>query len=182
MYFGLSSAILAPTGISLITYAINSKNTEMLNKLSSVSEIEDLMKKAKNEKERIQILETERKMLENTIRLETKRQILLERRSLLEREGSKLLLNIDKVDKELQKLNIDIEDSAVKEQIEKLHNRINKSNNDKVIINIGNNEYEIDTSLVRAFNPLGEVGYLMVKIANEISKAIFNSFNKEKRG
>jgi hypothetical protein len=57
VWFGLASAILAPTGIAMIGYAITGGQREVLQRLSKVPEIDKLISEAKTQEERIRLLE-----------------------------------------------------------------------------------------------------------------------------
>jgi hypothetical protein len=62
--FGLSSAVLAPGGIALISYAVTTRSRKALEELTRVPEIGKLVDKAKSQEEKIRILEEERDHLE----------------------------------------------------------------------------------------------------------------------
>ena len=55
--FGLASAIVAPVGINLFSYAISSSDREIIQQLAKVPEIERLIQQAKTQEEKIQVLE-----------------------------------------------------------------------------------------------------------------------------
>jgi hypothetical protein len=178
IWFGLSSAILAPAGISLISYSFTLKDRTILKKLKSVSEVENLMKEAKSKKEKIKILEKERENLEETVRLETKRQVLLERKNLLENNAEEILSQLEKIDQEIERLNLDIESSTVNQQIQYLHKRLKKNREDLITFNIGRNYYEIDRNLINSIFPLGNLVIITSKIVNSIMKSNNNHKNE----
>ncbi|MFY4765019.1 hypothetical protein ACOTVR_02115 [Aliarcobacter butzleri] len=53
IWFGLSSALLAPAGFTLITLAFRNNNDKLLQQLSKVPEISVLIEKAQTQEERI---------------------------------------------------------------------------------------------------------------------------------
>ncbi|AFY37488.1 hypothetical protein Lepto7376_1120 [[Leptolyngbya] sp. PCC 7376] len=77
--FGISAAIVAPIGLTLLGYTISRDDSEMINNLSKVPEIEKLINQAKTEEEKIQVLEEERAKLTEIIRIEARRQATLDR-------------------------------------------------------------------------------------------------------
>jgi hypothetical protein len=52
IWFGLSSAIAAPVGIGLFSYAISSSDREIIQQLAKVPEIERLIQQAKTQEDK----------------------------------------------------------------------------------------------------------------------------------
>ena len=77
--FGLSSALVAPVGISALGYSIR-KEDKTLKKLAMVPEIDNLIERAETEQEKIKRLKREKNELLNYIRNDTKRIALVERK------------------------------------------------------------------------------------------------------
>ena len=87
--FGLSSALVAPVGISALGYSIR-KEDKTLKKLAMVPEIDNLIERAETEQEKIKRLKREKNELLNYIRNDTKRIALVERKKILESDIRRL--------------------------------------------------------------------------------------------
>jgi hypothetical protein len=150
VWFGLASAILAPTGIAMIGYAVTGGQREVLQRLSKVPEIDKLISEAKTQEERIQLLEEERSRLLEAVQLETRRQTLLTRKASLEDEGTRVLDALVAVEDELRSLEVDIEASTVKEEIERLNERLRARQRGDIVVRLGDTYVEVSRDLVRS--------------------------------
>ncbi len=157
VWFGLASAILAPTGITMITYAITGGQREVLQRLSKIPEIDRLISEARTQEERIQLLEEERSRLLEAVQLETRRQTLLTRKASLEDEGTRVLDALEAVEGELRNLEVDIEASTVKEEIERLNERLRARQQGDIIVRLGDTYVSVGRDLVRSFPFLPEI-------------------------
>src|SRR5215210_2747906 len=150
VWFGLASAILAPTGIAMIGYAITGGQREVLQRLSKVPEIDKLISEAKTQEERIQLLEEERSRVLEAVQLETRRQTLLTRKASLEDEGIRVLEALEAVEDELRSLEVDIEASTVKEEIQRLNERLRARQRGDIVVRLGDTYVEVSRDLVRS--------------------------------
>jgi len=101
--FGLTSALVAPLGISALGYSIR-KEDPTLKKLALVPEIDSLIEKAETEAQKIKRLKREKEELLNYIQNETKRIALEERRKILETDINRVLHEYQKVNIELAEI------------------------------------------------------------------------------
>ena len=101
--FGLSSALVAPVGISALGYSIR-KEDKTLKKLAMVPEIDNLIERAETEQEKIKRLKREKNELLNYIRNDTKRIALVERKKILESDIRRLWEEYEKVNSELAEI------------------------------------------------------------------------------
>lgn len=130
LWFGLASALIAPVGISSIasTFKISENNT--LKKLLKVPEIEELIRKAETQEEKIKILQEERKQLSELVKYETIKHAILERKRYLENEAERIISEIEDIDNEMNRLiSQETEMRASNEVIEKLYERLNSRKN-----------------------------------------------------
>lgn len=103
LLFGLSSALVAPVGISALGYSIR-KEDKTLKKLAMVPEIDNLIERAETEQEKIKRLKREKNELLNYIRNDTKRIALVERKKILESDIRRLYEEYEKVNSELAEI------------------------------------------------------------------------------
>lgn len=101
--FGITSALIAPLGISALGYSIR-KEDPTLKKLALVPEIDSLIEKAETEAEKIKRLKREKNELLNYIQNETKRIALVERKKILETEIQRISDEYQKVKLELAQI------------------------------------------------------------------------------
>lgn len=139
--FGLACALIAPVGISCITSVYNIGNNETLKKLLKVSQIDELIQKAETQEEKIKLLEDERKQLSNIVKYETLKYAAFERRKHLEAEAEKILEEYEKVEREIQQLNLEkneerLSNKVIDELYRKLENKENYQNTDLLILSI----------------------------------------------
>ena len=151
LWFGLASALFAPTGIGLISYAIRAGEHQLLKRLSKVPEIDELISEAESKEERIRLLEEERSRLAEAVRLETRRQALISRQSSLESDATRILKELQAIDAELKSLQIDIEASTVTEEIQRLNERLQARQQGDMVIRFGEAYINVSRDLVRAF-------------------------------
>lgn len=120
--FGLTSALIAPMGLSALGYSIKRKD-DMLQKLAKISQIDELIEKAETEEEKIKRLKKEKDVLLDYIKNETKRISKIERRKILEADAKKILDEYKAVVEELNAMSdmkIDLEN--VSQEIQELYN------------------------------------------------------------
>lgn len=150
VWFGLASAILAPTGVTLLGYALTGGQREMLQRLSRIPEIDKLISEAKTQEERIRLLEAERSRILEAIRIETRRQTLLAKKNTLEEDGTRILEELQAVERELDNLEIDIEASTVREEINRLNERLRARQRGDTIIRLGETYVRVNHELIRS--------------------------------
>ncbi len=103
-------------------------------KLSKVPQVRDLIEKAHSEEERIRILELERQKLDETIRVEVRRQTLSDSKRELEKELENKIKQYDATIQELKLLDIEIEKSPVSEEIKRIQARLEERKKGRVIV------------------------------------------------
>jgi hypothetical protein len=162
IWFGLSAAILAPLAFVVFGHALKGNDHEILAQLSKVPQVRELMDKARSEEDRIKILEAERDRLDETIRVEARRQMLSESRSQLEKELDEKIKQYDATLAELRNLEQDIASSPVRQEIDRVRERLSERKKGRVIvIHAGKREMAFS---VRKFgdNPLSMIALLML--------------------
>ncbi len=115
--FGLACALIAPVGISCITSFFNIGNNEIFKKLLKVPQIDELIQKAETQEEKIKLLEDERKQLSNIVKYETLKYAALERRKHLETEAENILKEYEKVEVEIQQLNLEKKEERLSNKV-----------------------------------------------------------------
>ena len=83
VWFGLASALIAPVGISCISSIFNIGNNRMLEKLLKVSQIDELIKQANSQEDKIKTLEEQRKNLTLIVKYETLKHAAIEKKGIL---------------------------------------------------------------------------------------------------
>jgi len=169
IWFGLSSALLAPAGFTLITLAFRNNNDKLLQQLSKVPEISVLIEKAQTQEEKIKALELERQSLEDAIRYETLRSILVEKKSNFEIEAKKLLINLDNIEDKLSKLDIEIEKAEHPEIIQKLREKIRLREQNNIIINLFDKDIIINVEKIRLIPFIGEFVVAYLKLIQDVN-------------
>jgi hypothetical protein len=171
VWFGLASAILAPTGIATIGYALTGGQREVLQRRSKVPEIDKLISEANTQEERIRLLEEERSHLLEAVQLETRRQTLVTKKATLEQDGAQILNELQAVERELSHLEMDIEASTVREEIERLNERLAARQGGDMIIRLGETYVSVSRNLVRGF-PLSAFLLLPGTLAEGILRSL----------
>ena len=139
--FGLACALIAPVGISCITSVFNVGNKETLKNLLKVPQIDELIQKAETQEEKIKLLEDERKQLSNIVKYETLKYAALERRKYLEDEAKNILEAYEKIEKEIEQLNLEkkeerLSNKVIDELYRKLEDREHYQNSELLILSI----------------------------------------------
>ena len=139
--FGLACALIAPVGISCITSVFNVGNKETLKNLLKVPQIDELIHKAETQEEKIKLLEDERKQLSNIVKYETLKYAALERRKYLEDEAKNILEAYEKIEKEIEQLNLEkkeerLSNKVIDELYRKLEDREHYQNSELLILSI----------------------------------------------
>jgi hypothetical protein len=168
VWFGLASAILAPSGIACIGFAIRGKQQQILQELSSVPEIQELISKANTEQERLQLLEDERARLVDIVRLEARRQTLEQRRELLANDASRVLTQMEAIDAEAESLGVEMESSAVLPEVHELAERLDARNEGKTILRWGDDYVAVDPDVFRSM-PFG-MGYAFETVVRLVAR------------
>lgn len=128
--FGLASALVAPAGMELISAFFNVGNSNLLKKLLKIPQIDELIQKAETQEEKLKLLEEERKQLSNIVRYETLKHAAIERKRHLEQEAQDILNELEKVEKEIEHLNLKKDESRVSNQvIDELYRKLEDEEN-----------------------------------------------------
>lgn len=168
VWFGIASAIAAPIGLSALGYALARSDSDVIQRLAKVPEIERLIAEAKTQEEKLRVLESEQARLADIIRLESRRQAARDRTESLERDGVRIIQELDALSNELRDIDASTGISIASEEIERLRERVRARENGDVVIRIGVRTYRIDRDIVKAF-PFG-MGNLLL--------AYFRLFNR----
>lgn len=176
IWFGLSSALLAPAGFTLITLAFRNNNDKLLQQLSKVPEISVLIEKAQTQEEKIKALELERKSLEDAIKYETLRSVLIEKKNNYEVEAEKLLIHLDDIEHKLSKLDIEIENAEHPEIIKKLREKIRLKEQNNIVIKLFDVDIVINIEKIRATPFIGEFAVAYLKLLQDTNTFIERLF------
>lgn len=132
--FGLTSALIAPMGLSALGYSIKRKD-DTLQKLAKISQIDELIEQAETEEENIERLKKEKDVLLDYIKNETKRISRIERKKILEADAKKILNEYKEVVEELNAMsNMEIDLENVSEEIQELYNIQGKVSNEGQVV------------------------------------------------
>lgn len=129
--FGLTSALIAPMGLSALGYSIRRKD-DTLQKLAKVSQINELIEQVETEEEKIKRLKKEKDVLLDYIKNETKRISKIERKKILEADAKRILDEYKEVVEELNSMsNMEIDLENVSEEIQQLYNIHSEKENEE---------------------------------------------------
>lgn len=120
--FGLTSALIAPMGLSALGYSVKRKD-DTLQKLAKIPQIDELIEQAETEEEKIKRLKKEKDVLLDYIKNETKRISKIERKKILEADAKRILDEYKEVVEEINGMsNMEIDLENVSEEIQELYN------------------------------------------------------------
>jgi hypothetical protein len=154
VWFGIASAIVAPIGLTLFGYAVSSRNSDLIQRLSRVPEIERLISDAKTQEEKIALLETERKRLVEIVKIESRRQAIRDRIESLENDAVRIVRELKNLDDEAATIEQAISVSPATREIQALHERVRARQAGDVVLRIGSRVYRVDRDIIKAF-PFG---------------------------
>ncbi|MBD3866486.1 MAG: hypothetical protein IFK94_00010 [Acidobacteria bacterium] len=119
-------------------------------------DIQKLIEKADSEKERIQLLKQQREQLEEVIRYESRRQVLLARREQFQEDGVQLLTDLESVDAELSAIDDSVAGSPFRDEIAQLQDRLEARREGSVVLQFGSRHLTLDRDLVLGL-PFGRI-------------------------
>lgn len=154
VWFGIASAIIAPVGLSLFAYSLKRSDVDAIQRLAKVPEIERLVAEANTYEEKVRVLAAEQARLEDVIRLESRRQAVRDRIDSLERDGLRIVLELDSLSQEMQAIDNASEMSVAHEEIERLRERVRARDRGDVVLHIGSRAYHVDRDIIKAL-PFG---------------------------
>lgn len=174
--FGLTSALVAPLGISALGYSIR-KEDPTLKKLALVPEIDSLIEKAETEAQKIKRLKREKEELLNYIQNETKRIALEERRKILETDIKRVL-------HEYQKVNIEFaEIEGRKPDLQEISSEIRKfyTNSSEKSLTVFGEKYVVENIFdfynlpaIIMVNAINKLVVMLVEAIQELVNCIIN--------
>ena len=169
IWFGLAAAILAPTGIAAVSYTFSSDSRQTLAKLEKVPEIQKLISAAQSQEEKIQLLEQEKEQLITAIEIESRKHALQARLADLEASSFEMLNELQAVDKELQEIDSEIENSKAAEIVENLNNRLSARRRGDIVLRLGNRSLTLNRNLILSL-PLGRFLLFYLQYIESIQK------------
>lgn len=138
-WFGIASAVLAPSGFALIGLAFYSRDRLAIRRLEKVPEIKGLIEKANSQEEKLRALQKERKELLQVIEYEAQTKALEFKLLSLESDAARILNQLDETVNRLAELEKDISPILISPEIEELRARLHaKQRGDHVIRLFGN--------------------------------------------
>jgi hypothetical protein len=160
VWFGIASAIAAPVGLSLLGYVLSRSDADLIQRLAKVPEIERLVAEAKTHEDKVRVLEAEQARLVEIIRIESRRQATLDRIESLERDGLRIIDELDNLYEERRVLEVAAGKSLVNEEIERLRERVRVRDRGDVVFRLGRRAYHIDRDIIKAL-PFGSGALLL---------------------
>jgi len=172
IWFGIASAISAPVGLNLFTYAFSRPDREIIQQLAKVPEIERLIQQAKTQEEKIQVLEAEPSRLAEIVKIESRRQAAWDKINSLEGDAVRILAELKNLDRELILIDERVGESAISEEIRGLRERIKAREDGDVTLRLGSRVYSIDRDILKALPLLGNALIVSFWIAEMLEKAV----------
>jgi hypothetical protein len=170
IWFGLASAILAPVGFAAIGYSLTANNRRVLERLSKIPEIEELITTAKTEEGKIESLERERARLLEVVEFEARKESLTMRKGSLEEDGARILTELEAIDAELATLKIS--PGPVTEEIKKLQARIRARQKGDLVFRVGSRHFILKRETLIGL-PYGGIVFenlkFLLKMRNSVS-------------
>ncbi len=161
LLFGLGTSVLIPLSFSLIKFGFNFKNREVnqkLSDLSKISDIQDLLKKAESTEEQLEILKSEYKNLERTLRYNSQKISLELRRDDLLTKAKEVIRELDSISHELKKVDDNLSNFTVPVEIALLRERVFKQ--DVAVVRFRNKVYTYHRNTLPDIFPL-QLDYLV---------------------
>ena len=177
--YSLILAILGGAFFFFLQRAYSIKSEEVIEKLSLVPEIQNLVTEAKDKSKEIDNLERERERLEHIVEISASKYYLNKRYRELENRLRSTYDELILVKKEIAYLDIDIESELTKKKIEEIEEFIEHRERGDWIIHIGKRRIAIPRELFDIY-PLGGFGLTILSIS-KLSKIIKKILKKEKR-
>jgi len=159
--FGVASAIVAPIGFVLISYAF--KSEDLVAKLSKVPEIEKLIAEAQTHEEKIRLLEKQRQQLAEVVRLEARRQSLLDQKNTLEKNAVRTLEELKATNEELSILDVQIAENAeIAEELDAVRERLSARRRGDAVFTFGKHQFFVSSRILEGV-PWGALIYEILK-------------------
>ena len=177
--YSLILAILGGAFFFFLQRAYSIKSEEVIEKLSLVPEIQNLVTEAKDKSKEIDNLERERERLEHIVEISASKYYLNKRYRELENRLRSTYDELILLKKEIADLNIGIDGKLTKEKIEKIEEFIRQRERGDLIIHIGKRRFAIPRELFDIY-PLGGFGLITLTIS-KLLKGIKKILKKEKR-
>lgn len=183
--YSIILAILVAAFFFFLQRAYSIKLEETLRKLSSVPEIEKLVKRAKVKNKEINDLKREKENLEHIIEISAGKLYLKKRHQELKNRLSSTFDELIAVEKEIADLNIDIEDKLANKEIEKIEKFIRHREKGGLVFYIGKRKIAVPLKLLNIFDiyPLGIFGLTFLSIyrifglnPDEIKRTFLNKY------
>ena len=143
-----------------------------INDLSQLPHLEKMIEEAKTVKEKIRVLETEKKNLFEYIETESRRIFLLKQVEDLDKQladsyesMAPILKEIDIIEKELKRINNTYSSSVSLKEFEKIRERIKAKREGELFLKIGKEEYKIKEEYLLLFPRFFRefiTGYVMI--------------------
>jgi hypothetical protein len=140
--------LLAPIGLSAIGYAVSGRDRDVLQRLSRVPDIDRLINEANTEAEKIRLLKEDRARILQTVQLEAQREALVQQRDRLERDGVRILGDLEIVERELIRVRQAVQVSPAAAEIERLFDRLRARRRGDIVIRLGNRDVVLDLSIL----------------------------------
>ena len=109
--------------------------------------------------------------IKDIVQFEARKQALLEKKDLLERDADRILDELKLIDSEINSLGINTESSNVAEQVRLLYDRLQAKRKGDVFINFGTYQYRISREIIASI-PFGAFFLAYFNLANKISNRV----------
>lgn len=179
VWFGLASAILAPIAFALIGHGFRADELQFFQELAKVPKIDNLIKEAKTQEEKIALLEQERNNLNEIIQVEARRQTLLSSIDNIQHEITRVLKHYNAVIDELTRIDIKIEESPAVQEMKLIQKRIEERRRGKIIIlKFRKREFIIHEKRF-SNNLINEFLLIVLKILEDMQIKFYNKKSKK---
>ncbi|HEY4940281.1 MAG TPA: hypothetical protein VII56_02540 [Rhizomicrobium sp.] len=170
-WFGIAAAFAAPLGLSLLGFAVRGSDTDVIQRLAKVPDIEKLVSEAQSYEEKIRALALEHSRLADVIQFESRRLAIEDRIQNLEADARRIVEELDSLDRERSLIGEKDRDSGVSEEVEQLRRRIRARQRGDTIITIGGMSFSVDFSMFDGL-PFGFLFHAIVKVLEAASNFI----------
>jgi DNA-binding MarR family transcriptional regulator len=175
IWFGVSTAILAPLAFEFLFLPFKSQNSKLIKDLSKVPQIEKLIKEAEDNEQKVKLLEQQRAELDRLVSYESKRRALLAEKKIFIYQGEAALKGLNRVDQSL--LDLTGEKESFPESLHPLMEKIKHGEPSDVPFTFNGKQHTLRKS---DFDGLPGYGVLFFELAKVIVRALDKMENPNK--
>lgn len=174
IWFAVAAPILPSIGLAVISFALTDSYRTAITKITRIEKIEALIDEANTREEQVAVLEQQRDQMEAAVRTEAHRQTLVATKTGLESQGVRVLQDLQRLDSELEELDVEVANSAAAEQVHQLRDRLEARRRGDLIFRLGNRQFRLSSGMFSIFPfGLGSIlwsGLILIDQASKRSK------------